>query len=184
MAKHIPSTAFLNRTFYADHTNVEVVPVTSSIALEINDAWTPDRRGMGIHWDWQAIARRPSDAFSVEASRPIAAFAGRDPKPRCVRGQRAYRVDFVEVAPTHRRRGLWGAFALSIAAQRGTEIGANALVLPVFPELVAWYENLGAVRLSKRDWKVSQGLVGVGFFGDAFVRLGEYANVFEEESDD
>lgn len=88
-----------------------------------------------------------------------------------------YRLDFVEVSPTHRGT-LFGGLVFGIIAERALELGAVGLVFATWDTHIRYYAAMGGRQERPTGWTVPKGLVPFWFDARALVRLKEMADEF------
>src|SRR2546430_15672934 len=89
----------------------------------------------------------------------------------------AYRLDYFEIDPRH-RRGSLGLFAFALAGSRAMELGAQYLILGAFPPVATFYERAGGARGAVQGWNAARGLIPFRFTREALTRLEDIAGGF------
>jgi hypothetical protein len=92
---------------------------------------------------------------------------------------RRYRLDNIEIIGSS-RGGPLGRFTIALIAARACELSAG-VILACPPELVLWYQTMGAIDASSLGWKYPGGLRALQFDEPAAQRLKEFADALEKE---
>jgi hypothetical protein len=113
---------------------------------------------------------------------PVAIWGSTAGKPIMLAGRASYRLDYLEIDPTH-RGAILGAFLVGLIAWRALELGCAGVVLTAFPVpgLVEFYEGTGAARGAPRGWNHPKELVALTFELPALSRLKDLADALLEE---
>lgn len=112
----------------------------------IDAAWAPHRKTQQSHhhWSWALILKQARDGWKVVVGpQTVAVFATHAPGLCQLGGCQAYRLDYLEVRPDLLATAV-GTFAMALVAERALECGAECVVLEAFPQVLGFYEKLGA----------------------------------------
>ena len=102
--------------------------------------------------------------------------------PLQLEGQRYYRLDHFEIAPSVRGQ-LVGIFCFGLIAARAIELGADGIVLAALPEVARVYEKWGGMKRRPAGWHVGTGLQSVVFGRDATLECAEDSDAFRKKTD-
>lgn len=164
---------------------VRVVRATPDVCEEIDAAWPPLRLDSDGHrdWRWGEIVATLRDAFVLVGTHPVAIWGSTKAEPIRLPSGRYYRLDFIEARPDQRGKGSVGLFAMALVAVRAMELGASGVVLAAFdmPQLLAFYERLGATRRIPTGWTVPKNLVPFVLDADALERLARLAHAHDDD---
>lgn len=130
-------------------------------------------------WSWYEIGRASPDRFALVAStgEVLAVWAAFSARLLMLRDGFAYRLDRLEVAPGHRRRGI-GAFAVCTVADRAIERGSELVVYGAVNDVatLAFHRALGAEERTAAGWSAPPDLVPFVLAGDALTGLARHAH--------
>lgn len=146
-------------------------PRPSRLEREVDPVWLHHRptEAPEAMWRWALIARKCRDTYALMDEYGTILVLWGTQRPRITVLDEAYhKVDYLEVNPDHRRKGL-GNLALALAAHRGFELGCVGLAIPALPERRDYYLKLGAEPFP--HWSIMKGLVALRIVGPAFDRL-------------
>lgn len=101
---------------------------------------------------------RAAERFALldQADEPLGLWAGFAPQPLQLEGDLLYRVDYLEIHPDLRRRGL-GALLVCCVAARALELGCTGVVLGSLPSAAPYWEKFGDPR-RPHGWRCAAGL--------------------------
>jgi GNAT superfamily N-acetyltransferase len=135
-------------------------------AAAIDHAW-PAKRPAGAPehlWRWAQIRYScvqmcGGEAWAVlgDDQTPIAAWATSTPLTK----HNLYVLDYFEVAPDVRRRGIGAAAFREAICPRARHLGADGVVLGAFPESEAFYARLGLLPCPSKLWRAERGAVSL-----------------------
>jgi hypothetical protein len=147
------------------------------------DAWERLPSDSGVNWSWRDLLGHAHDYFCVSLAAkpgvPVGLWCTTSKRVLRLDGGRAYRLDFIQVAPDARGAEA-GIFTLGLVAARAIECGAVRIVLGSIPGAAKVYERAGATRGRVGDWKEPHGLIPFHFEADALKNLIEATNELRE----
>lgn len=145
---------------------VKLIIAGASTANEADLAWAqgrePEQRT--VAWRWSELLKYRHDRFAiVDASNRLLSLWCSEPNaPLVLPGQRAYRLDYVEVDPRHLGSSL-GTFTMLTVYARALEVGADVLILGSLANSAGFYERLGGIKGRIPGWKTEIGLIPFTF---------------------
>ena len=164
---------------------LELADVTLADLERIDGEWPPLRpkKDLTYSWRWRELVDGEKETFLLkkEDGTPVAIWVSRRRKPIVLGGKLYYRLDNIEVHPTHRgaRLGrILGILLMAVIAQRALEVGATGLVLATWDTHADFYGKAGGVQVAPRGWTVATGLIPFTFDERALSRLKEMADEF------
>lgn len=133
-------------------------------ADEAERIWRDRRPSEKQHWDWRRFVRTHRDSYAIRAATLVALWSG-----AAVPARRDYALQYLEVAPEHRGRGVWGRLAVFSALARAEELGLQRVVFQAPAERVSWYTRLGA-KDGAAGWVSDPHLVLMHFDADLMAK--------------
>lgn len=154
-------------------------------ATKIDQKWGPFRKpdAPNGHWSWARIKEKAVETFQLKCKEEGVAIWAVGRVDVKLEGKCWYRLDFIEVHP-QKRRGLLGALAVCLMAERAAELKCDGILLASVDYAVEFYAALEGVQRVVAGWNHQKGLVPFVFEKDQIGKLRERLNEFVEETEE